>query len=36
MAETFPQVKVNGARETFTGLRFPVKQGYVYLTRGGG
>ncbi len=36
MAETVGQVGVNGIRSFFVGIRFPVKNGYVYLTRGGG
>lgn len=36
MAETVGQLGVNGIRSFFVGIRFPVKNGYVYLTRGGG
>jgi hypothetical protein len=36
MAETVAQVGVNGMRNFFVGVRFPVNNGYVYLTRGGG
>lgn len=36
MAETVGQVGVNGIRSFFVGIRFPVRNGYVYLTRGGG
>lgn len=36
LAETIAQVGVNGFRQFFTGIRFPVENGYVYLTRGGG
>lgn len=36
LAETVAQVGVNGIRSFFVGIRFPVKNGYVYLTRGGG
>ncbi len=36
LAETVAQVGVNGLRSFFVGIRFPVKNGYVYLTRGGG
>ena len=36
LAETFAQVKVNGASNLLEGLRFPVTEGYVTLTKGGG
>lgn len=36
LAETIAQVGVNGFKELFVGLRFPVLQEYMYLTRGGG
>ena len=36
LAETVAQVGVNGMRNFFVGLRFPVKSGYMYLTKGGG
>ncbi|HEU5134304.1 MAG TPA: hypothetical protein VFU13_04090 [Steroidobacteraceae bacterium] len=36
LAETVAQVGVNGFRNFFTGIRFPVQQGYMYLTKGGG
>jgi hypothetical protein len=36
MAESVAQVGVNGFSKLFVGLRFPVSNGYVYLTRGGG
>ena len=36
LAETIAQVGTNGFREAFGGLRFPVKNGYMYLTRTGG
>lgn len=36
LAETAAQVGVNGFRQTFAGLRFPVYEGYVQLTRGSG
>jgi hypothetical protein len=36
LAETIGQVGVNGLSKTFVGLRFPVTNGYVYLTRAGG
>lgn len=36
LAETIAQVGINGFRQFFTGLRFPVRNGYCYLRRGGG
>jgi hypothetical protein len=36
LAETIAQVGVNGMRNFFVGVRFPVGAKYVYLTRGGG
>lgn len=36
LAETTAQVGVSGMREFFTGISFPVRNGYVSLTRGGG
>jgi len=36
LAETVAQVGVNGFREFFTGIRFPVQNGYMFLTKGGG
>jgi hypothetical protein len=36
LAETVAQVGVNGFRQFFTGIRFPVGNGYMYLTRPGG
>lgn len=36
LAETVAQVGVNGIREFFTGIRFPVQNGYMFLTKGGG
>lgn len=36
LAETSAQVGVFGMRKFFTGIKFPVKLGYVYLTRSGG
>ena len=36
IAETVGQVGVHGMRSFFVGVRFPVSNGYVYLTRGGG
>ncbi len=36
LAETVAQVGVNGIRQFFTGIRFPVQNGYMYLTKGGG
>ncbi len=36
LAETVAQVGVNGFGQFFTGVAFPVKNGYVYLVRGGG
>jgi len=36
LAETTAQVGVFGMRKFFTGIKFPVKNGYVYLTRTGG
>ena len=36
LAETIAQVGVVGFRQFFTGIRFPVQNGYVFLTRGGG
>jgi hypothetical protein len=36
VAETVAQVGVNGFREFFTGVRFPVKNGYMYLRQAGG
>jgi hypothetical protein len=36
LAETVAQVGVTGFRNFFTGVRFPVSQGYMYLTKGGG
>jgi hypothetical protein len=36
LAETVAQVGVNGFRQFFRGIRFPVGNGYMYLTRPGG
>jgi len=36
LAETASQVGVYGIRKFFVGVSFPVKNGYVFLTRGGG
>ncbi|HHW77479.1 MAG TPA: hypothetical protein GX399_10730 [Xanthomonadaceae bacterium] len=36
LAETVAQVGVNGIKQFFVGVRFPVQNGYVYMTRGGG
>ncbi len=36
LCETVAQVGVVGMREFFTGIRFPVRYGYVYLLRRGG
>jgi hypothetical protein len=36
MAETVAQVGVRGVAEVIEGVRFPVSNGYVYLTRTGG
>jgi hypothetical protein len=36
LCETIAQVGVNGFRELFVGIRFPVSNGYMYLRRGGG
>lgn len=36
LAETIALVGVRGFRQFFTGIRFPVKSGYVYLTKSGG
>jgi hypothetical protein len=36
MAESVAQVGVNGFAKLFVGIRFPVTNGYVYLTRSGG
>jgi len=36
MAETVAQVGVRGVTEFLEGVRFPVANGYVYLTRTGG
>ena len=36
LAETVAQVGVIGMRRFFVGIRFPVSNGYVFLTRGGG
>jgi len=36
LAETIAQVRENGFSEFFVGIRFPLGNNYVYLTRGGG
>jgi hypothetical protein len=36
LAEMVAQVSVNGIKNFFVAIRFPVQSGYVYLTRGGG
>jgi hypothetical protein len=36
LAETVAQVGVHGIRQFFTGIKFPVQNGYMYLTKGGG
>jgi hypothetical protein len=36
MAESVAQIGVNGFSKLFVGIRFPVTNGYVYLTRSGG
>ena len=35
LAETIAQVGVNGFKQAFVGLRFPVKNGYVFLMKAG-
>jgi hypothetical protein len=35
LAETVAQVGVNGMRQFFTGINFPVKNGYVFLMKAG-
>lgn len=35
LAETIARLGVNGFREVFIGLRFPVKNGYVFWMKGG-
>jgi len=36
LSEPIAQVGVNGFRERFVGIRFPVSNGHMYLRRGGG
>jgi hypothetical protein len=36
IAETVARVGVEGFRKFFVGVRFPVREGYVYFLRGGG
>ena len=36
LAETIAQIGVRGVRQAFTGIRFSVANGYVFLTKGGG
>jgi hypothetical protein len=36
LAETIAQIGVNGLSKFFLGLRFPVDNGYVFITHGGG
>lgn len=36
LAETVAQVGVHGVRHFFTGIRFPIQNGYMFLTKGGG
>jgi hypothetical protein len=36
LAETVAQIGVNGLSRAFIGMRFPVSNGYVFLTRAGG
>ncbi len=36
LAETIAQVGVNGFKHLFTGLKFPVGNGYMFLRQGGG
>jgi hypothetical protein len=36
MCETVAQVGVNGFRKFFVGIKFPVGNGYMFLTKGGG
>jgi hypothetical protein len=36
LAETVAQVGVNGVRELLVGIRFPIQNGYAFLTKGGG
>jgi hypothetical protein len=36
LAETVAQVGVNGFRGFFDGVKFPIKNGYLYLTKAGG
>ena len=36
LAESVGQIGTNGMSSLFVGLRFPVKNGYVYLMKGGG
>ena len=36
LAETIAQVGANGFRQSFRGLRFPLQNGYMYLSRAGG
>ena len=33
LAETYAQMRVNGAKGILTGLRFPIANGYVTLSR---
>jgi hypothetical protein len=35
LAETIAQIGVNGFKQVFVGLRFPVKNGYVFLMKAG-
>jgi hypothetical protein len=36
LAETIAQVSINGVRQFFVGIRSPIKNGYMYLRKGGG
>jgi hypothetical protein len=36
LAETIAQVGVNGFRHFFVGIKFPINNGYIFLTKGGG
>jgi hypothetical protein len=36
LAETVAQIGVHGVRRFFTGIRFPIQNGYMFLTKGGG
>jgi hypothetical protein len=36
LAETVAQVGINGMSQFFTGVRFPIQNGYMFLMKGGG